>query len=107
EFRRVLFRSTGAAKNNAAAKNPLCRSKAQGIFFRGTPGRRSGKEHQPLTAPAEMPSTNWSCAQKKTISCGRMEIRDKARIRFHAKPVSPSIDSLTKRDMGYLAGVET
>ena len=49
----------------------------------------------------------WSCAQKKTISCGRMEMRDRARILFHAKPVSPSMDSLTNRDIGYLPGVLT
>ena len=41
------------------------------------------------------------------VSCGRMEIRDRARIRFQAKPVSPSMDSLTNRDMGYFAGVCT
>ena len=33
--------------------------------------------------------------------------QDRARIRFQAKPVSPSMDSLTNRDMGYFAGVWT
>ena len=29
------------------------------------------------------------------MSCGRIEIRDRARIRFQAKPVSPSMDGDT------------
>ena len=33
--------------------------------------------------------------------------QDSARILFQAKPVSPSMDSLTNRDMGYLPGVLT
>ena len=57
--------------------------------------------------PAAMPSMKESCAAKKTISCGMMEMRDRARMRFQLKPLSASMDSLTKMDMGYLRGVET
>ena len=48
-----------------------------------------------------------SCAQKNTTSCGMIEIRESARIRFQLKPLSASMDSLTKMDIGYLLGVCT
>ena len=47
--------------------------------------------NQPLTAPAVTPSMNWLCAMKNTTRLGRMEIRETAITRFHAKPVSASM----------------
>lgn len=71
---------------------PIYRSLRTAMPLAATGCTQTGLTDQPLTPPAAIPSIKESCAKKNTISDGMMEIRDMARIRFHWKPVSPSMD---------------
>ena len=60
---------------------------------------------RPATQPIVQDAVETDASDFFAKAAQQMCIRD--RILFHAKPVSPSMDSLTNRDIGYLPGVLT